>query len=180
MVIQYCSPTLAGMKTGNLFNCPYHSIYDLMNDIEVLNYKLNCKGVYICILKYEEDWALIYVYRPIKLIGDLSKKETERLLIREGYDCKNVLNCINRLSSRLCENTKFPHEIGLFLGYPLSDVIGFIKNKGRNYKNIGCWKVYHDEYNAEKTFQKYRKCTEVYCRKKKEGLTLQRLTVLTQ
>lgn len=40
---------------------------------------------------------------------------------------------LERLSGRISASEDFPHEIGLFLGYPVDDVTGFIQNKGRNY-----------------------------------------------
>lgn len=45
-------------------------------------------------------------------------------------------------------NTKnFPHEIGIFLGYPLDDVIGFIEHKP--YYLVGDWKVYQNVNEAK-------------------------------
>ena len=47
-------------------------------------------------------------------------------------------------------NTKnFPHEIGVFLGYPLDDVIGFIEHKP--YYLVGDWKVYQNVNEAKET-----------------------------
>ncbi len=40
---------------------------------------------------------------------------------------------------------QFPHEIGLFLGYPPEDVCGYIRNKGKCQKCTGHWQVYGDE-----------------------------------
>jgi hypothetical protein len=57
---------------------------------------------------------------------------------------------------------KFPHEIGVFLGYPLQDVKGFIENNGRNSKYTGLWKVYGDKAASIRMFEKYRKCFSVY------------------
>ena len=57
----------------------------------------------------------------------------------------------------------YPHEIGLFLGYPLSDVIGFIENKGWNYTCCGCWKSYGDPEKAQAYFDLCRRCTSRYC-----------------
>lgn len=34
---------------------------------------------------------------------------------------------LEQLRSRLHGSEEFPHEIGVFLGYPLNDVLGFIK-----------------------------------------------------
>lgn len=58
------------------------------------------------------------------------------------------------------EADDFPHEIGIFLGYPLADVTGFIKNKGRNYLLCGMWKVYRQEETAATAFQYYRRMKE--------------------
>ena len=71
----------------------------------------------------------------------------------------------------------FPHEVGLFLGYPLEDVIGFISNKGENYYQVGPWKVYSDQETAVKKFEKFKKCTMIYKRLFSEGKTLQQLAV---
>ena len=64
---------------------------------------------------------------------------------------------------------RFPHEIGIFLGYPLADVTGFINNKGRNCKCIGTWKVYGDASSASKAFARFNKCSDVYNRLWKSG-----------
>ena len=45
------------------------------------------------------------------------------------------------LVRRLNGEEAFPHEIGLFLGYPPEDVDAFIKNGAAGEKCIGMWKV---------------------------------------
>ena len=82
-----------------------------------------------------------------------------------------------QLSKRLNETKEFPHEIGLFLGYPPEDVKGFIDNRAEGYKCIGCWKVYGDEENAKRKFECYKKCTDVYCAQWANGKSIERLTV---
>ena len=81
---------------------------------------------------------------------------------------ENAERCIRTLIARLHENADFPHEIGLFLGYPPEDVDGFIRNGARCAKCVGPWKVYGDEQAARCKFAQYRKCTNVYrdCLKK--------------
>ena len=75
----------------------------------------------------------------------------------------------------MCE--KFPHEIGLFLDYPLVDVIGFIRNTGKNCKCSGCWKAYGDPSAAQRHFAQLNKCTAVYLRLFRSGTPIQRLAV---
>lgn len=85
--------------------------------------------------------------------------------------------CIVQLAQRLRQRLDFPHEIGLFLGYPPEDVCGFMENKACNCKCVGCWKVYGDEAAAQKKFDQYKKCTRVYCDQWAKGKDIERLTV---
>lgn len=93
------------------------------------------------------------------------------------YPVSNPERCIVCLAQRLRECEVFPHEIGLFLGYPPEDVKGFIENKAQNYKIVGTWKVYGDEREAEKRFNRFRKCTADYCMRMEKGSTLDKLAV---
>ncbi len=43
-VVRNCAPTLAGLKTGNLFACPYESREDLLDFLRSLNRRLGKKG----------------------------------------------------------------------------------------------------------------------------------------
>ena len=73
---------------------------------------------------------------------------------------------------------EFPHEVGIFLDYPLADVIGFIRHQGAAFCCVGCWKAYTNEEQARRTFALYRKCRMVYlaCYHNK-GYGVTRLTV---
>ena len=64
-----------------------------------------------------------------------------------------------------------------FLGYPLSDVVGFIENSGRNFTCCGCWKAYGDPQAAQRHFAQLRKCTAVYLRLFHSGTPILRLAV---
>jgi hypothetical protein len=48
-----------------------------------------------------------------------------------------------------------PHEVGIFLGFPVEDVKGFIDNKGKNYLLARYWKVYLNRQRAELLFKIY-------------------------
>ena len=76
-----------------------------------------------------------------------------------GYASRNVEDVIKRLKLRLYENPCFPHEIGLFLGYPAQDVKEFIINKGQNCKFCGVWKVYSNEQESIRIFERFKKCS---------------------
>lgn len=177
MIIRHGSPTLAGLKTGNLFNCPYPGKKELLAALRSLNRRLAPKGVRIVPLHRSEEKVLLYIYRPGKLKLDFAVKEASDLLEAYGYSVDDPGKCIAELSRRLQEAEEFPHEIGLFLGYPSEDVKGFIENRAAGYKCSGCWKVYGNEQDAKKQFERYRKCTNVYCTQWANGKSIEQLTV---
>ena len=85
--------------------------------------------------------------------------------------------CVVDLVRRLKVSAEFPHEIGLFLGYPPLDVDGFIRNPKEGFYEVGYWKVYSDVQSARLAFSRYRRCTEEYGRMLEEGRTLEQLVV---
>lgn len=177
MIIRHCSPTLAGLKTGNLFSCSYKTLEELRDNIRLLNRKLTQKGLRVVPLKFSQNKVLIYVFRPTRLKNDLFCEEAAAILKKHGYSCDTTDKCLVKLINRLRDSNEFPHEIGLFLGYPPEDVEGFIQNSAGNSKCVGSWKVYGDEEKAKKLFRKYKKCTDIYIKKLKTGHTIERLTV---
>lgn len=176
-LIRYCSPTLAGIKTGSLFNCAYRSRAELSSFLSYWNITLREKGVRLIPLRAKEGKALIYVYRPSQLRSILQEEDTRDLLEERGYCSQSCAACLTHLIRRLSQSRDFPHEIGLFLGYPCEDVRGFIDNKAACAKCVGCWKVYGDEKKAQKQFERFKKCTRIYQQQWTDGKPLTRLTV---
>ena len=176
-LVCHCSPTLAGLKTGNIFTYRFSSLLELKDSIVRLNRRLSSKGIRVIPLRIRESTALIYVFRPKKLSADLNNTEAETLLEQFGYSPDLPGKCITKLIGRLKDGNDFPHEIGLFLGYPPEDVKGFICHKNEGCKCIGCWKVYGDIEKAEDTFRKFKKCKSIYSAQLANGSSLERLTV---
>lgn len=174
-VVRLCAPTLAGMKTASLFAQEYESRRQVQGEVRQLNRVLVPRGLSAMPLHYGRRRALIYLYRPGRLRQDLRQAQAEAILRSRGYDPEKPEQCIRRLRLRLGAEGEFPHEIGLFLGYPPEDVAGFIDHG--TCKCVGCWKVYGDEESAKKTFRQYKACTEVYCNRMRMGATLRELIV---
>ena len=174
-IIRHCSPTLAGLKTANLFGQCFETKEELYQQIRHLNAVLVPKGIRVLPLQYQNHRALIYVYRPAKLKQDFDCCEACRILHQEGYQHQDIYQCIAKLKNRLNSAEEFPHEIGLFLGYPPEDVIGFMKNLP--CKCTGCWKVYGDKESALQLFDKFQKCTRIFLRDYHKGRSLEELAV---
>ncbi len=177
LIVRHCSPTLAGLKTANMFNYTYKDKAELKESIRSVNLRLKDKGVRMIPLRVSNGSALIYVYRPEKLEADLKSPLSEAILCSCGYYGASAPLLIKELIKRLGGSEDFPHEIGLFLGYPPEDVRCFMCDRNNGCRCVGCWRAYNNETEAEKTFARFRKCTDVYCRKLDEGYSLGRLTV---
>lgn len=149
----------------------------ILEQIKELNMKLSKKDIVVSVMTKKDGRALIYVYRKSMLKKAIESEETVRFLKDYGYEGLSFEKAVARLKNRLAKSEGFPHEIGVFLGYPLDDVKGFIINEGRNCKCIGCWKVYCNECEAVKTFEKFKKCTGIYRRLYETGKSVLQLTV---
>jgi hypothetical protein len=175
-LIEHCAPTLASLKTANLFRMPLEPGEDFARQMTGWNEALGGKGVSLLVLRRWDEGALIYVCRKKKLQKDLEKPGVAEFLKGYGYRSIQVEYTLERLAGRLSRDGAFPHEIGIFLGYPLGDVQGYIENAGKNSKCSGCWKVYCNECEAMRTFAKFRKCKRVYQRLWSQGRSVWQLT----
>ena len=167
-ILKNCSQTLAGLKTGTIFNISDMPVRVLEDQINELNEKLNSLGVFIERVKSKKNNSLIYVYRKSQLERDLMKQEAVNILRDFGYPEAEILTGValekkvKYLMKRLSDYDCFPHEIGLFLGFPVRDVLEFIRHEGRDCLACGFWKVYCDEKKALNTFRRYRICARIY------------------
>ena len=177
MLIDHCSPTLASLKCGSLFSIRPEDMAYTMREAQALSDELAPKGLAIRVIDVGDGRALCYLYRPCQLGRMLCSEKEAAFLTEQGYPYLTVEDAVELLCARLSQGGAFPHEIGLFLGYPIDDVVAFIANKGRNCLCCGCWKCYTDACAAQKAFDKFRKCTSVYKRLFACGRTLDQLAV---
>lgn len=177
-LIENAYATLAGLKVASLFNHSFLSREDCDKKLQYYNALLNSKGIYIELLKQKDNFYLIYVYRLSALEGVLGDYNIKIFLGSYGYaECDNIRLTLDFLKGRLLCTSCFPHEIGIFLGYPIGDVIGFINNNGKNCKYCGLWKVYCNELDSIAFFSKLQKCQAVYIRVYNEGRGIYDMTV---
>lgn len=97
-------------------------------------------------------WVLFYDRETLE---DVIRGERNiEFLARFGYRNEmNIEECLLKLSRRF--EYCCPHEIGIFLGYPLDDVVFFINGSKGKCKMTGYWKVYDNIEEAKNTFDKY-------------------------
>lgn len=176
-LIRHCAATLAGHKCASLFSYRTQESESLEENLIDVSRLFAKKGVRVRLLKRCGQSALIYVFRPRRLEALLRENDVRAFLASCGYHNDSLNVCLSQLAGNIRCGEAFPHEIGVFLGYPLSDVIAFIEHGGDGCLCQGCWKVYADADEARRVFALYQKCREVYLRCFRRGFGVSRLTV---
>lgn len=181
VLVQQAAPTMAGLKSASLFSYQPEPGRDLAAELEQWNADYSAKGIRTVILgacRAQPERVLLYTYRPAMLARTLERPGTRELLVHYGYGAKwSAERCLQRLSCRVCPHREFPHEIGVFLDYPVEDVVGFIRNKGENCMCVGTWKVYSQPDRAMRLFRLYDHCTQVYRKCYSRGRSMTQLIV---
>lgn len=151
-IVLQCAPFLKGKKVSCGITME-DSMYDEMHNI------LSGSGISYRRLSAAEGRCLVLFYRE-KELSEYVNRVGIRSFIREfGYIEMGLDEMLERLSCRTAlfsrEEIGYPHEIGIFFGYPVEDVQGFIRNAGREYLFLGYWKVYSNPMAAKMIFKEY-------------------------
>ncbi len=171
----FCAPALAGIKPSNLLSCSFADYPELSRIADEYNQALAGAKIRFTILCSCKSRQLLLVYRRDRLERQLSEPAVSALLSKLGYPVKaGVPAMLDYLGLRFRQE-EFPHEIGLFLGYPVEDVLGFWENQGKNCRYCGHWKVYGDVGAAKRRFAQYDRCRAALCQRICQGQTLARL-----
>ena len=196
-LLAHCSPTIAGLKPANMFTlhlkctqghtaprCASLGFLELSHALESCRARLAGQGVRIHVLAQRPASVLLLVYRPQLLGRVLGGPREAAFLVALGYEPADVQACLQHLARRVAVSDQlagaqrtcaFPHEVGLFLGYPFEDVVAFIENGGRGSVACGCWKVYSQERDAAECFCRYKECTRECARRYEQGAALEEL-----
>lgn len=151
-----CAPVIKGIKASNLYTLERKNLPML----SVILKTVSLDYIYIG----KDNKILVFIYHKKRLKNYLKQVDVLRFLQVYGYEHKDFEQLLLRLVIRIKEfqnkGNEFPHELGVFLEYPVSDVEGFIKNNGKNFLYTGYWKVYSNVEKAKSKFQAYDKARE--------------------
>ena len=152
-----CAPLLTNLKISNLLTVDR----SLRSAVRRLFHGTPLSCYPLC----ETDGkASFLLYSRKGLSAYLARKDVWELMERFGYERREpaviLREAARRYQAHMEHRAGFPHEIGLLLGYPPGDVMGFIENEGRNSLCIGYWKVYTDAVRAKRVFACYDQARE--------------------
>ena len=170
----HCAPILSGSKAANIMTVTVH-------EFDRIGYLLQGTEIRYRFLKTKGDKGILYLYREKRLRQYLEQEEIQEFLSEYGYDEVNIAKMLNLLSKRIQmyndQDAVFPHEIGVFLEYPLGDVKGFLANEGKNFMYSGYWKVYQDLQGAVRRFTQYDMERELTIQALMQGKTIREIVL---
>lgn len=109
-------------------------------------------------LKDRGNSVLVLLYRADALAELLATSSVRTMLRRAGYSGQmDIPELLATLAHRM-DSGAFPHEIGIFLGYPLKDVAGFMGLARIPFTCQGPWKIYGDPSASLKLAETFRWC----------------------
>ncbi|MDO4293979.1 MAG: DUF3793 family protein [Eubacteriales bacterium] len=152
-----CAPLLAGIKVSNLLIIP---LADWCNLCRML------KGSGICVraLYGSGEKITLLLYRREALEGWLNRREVGSLMALLGYESLELHSIFRKLEQKIGGHGRgempFPHELGLLLGYPAEDVLGFMGMGQGKCLYTGYWKVYAGLKEKLRLFAEYDRATD--------------------
>lgn len=148
----FCAPTLSAQKVGSLFNISKKDIRNYQQCLQYFNQIMRPYDLHITVMRNTPQVLLVYVYHVSQLEKLLKQPAAQKFLAEQGYHLGCLPSVLGQLRRRMMDHS-FPHEIGIFLGYPLYDVVHFLHHDEEKY--IGYWKVYGNVHRAKKKFYRY-------------------------
>jgi hypothetical protein len=101
---------------------------------------------------------LLLLYRPEALAGLLALKSVSVILKKSGYETPGDPEKVLAELKKRVAGEGFPHEIGVFLGYPLKDVVGFMGLARLSFTCQGPWKIFGDPSQSLSLARSHREC----------------------
>ena len=169
------APFLSGLRAANLVNMSRTQFKSLKPALQNTNI-----SYYILFNGGDKFTVLLYRYQELQQY--LSCLEARNILDKRGYHSTDVYELLFLFALNykkfLCGMSDFPHEMGLFLAYPIEDVIGFIKNDGKNSLCTGYWKVYEDVSEKKKLFDSFELAKQRMMQLISRGLNVMELVTI--
>lgn len=151
LVLQ-CAPFLKGLRAACIISLSNVLCAELEETLESTD---------ICysVLNNAKGKSLVLFYREAAFVQYLNQTDVKEFLSQYGYELFQVVDVLFHLKKRIAlffgDDQKFPHEMGVVLGYPIADVEGFIEFGGQNCLLTGYWKVYGNLQQAKHIFGMY-------------------------
>ena len=154
-LVEILGPVLMGSKPAELLSFPKHEKQLLKKIKDIEKHIGECKRITYRMFINKNDSIKILFYNPKTLDESLRNFSNMKFLQTLGYPKQYDLDVyLNMIVDKMSEGS-IPHEIGVFLGYPLKDIIGFIGHPALKLTKINGWRVYGDPTISDQRFNEF-------------------------
>lgn len=181
-LVRMAGGVIAGIKPSAIFSIPMRAYcvgrwrqlerQALDEALRVYARVLPSYGASLAVLYRNDRRVYLMIWRPDMIEAALADADASAILQQEGYAPASADEQVMELRRRLVAYYRrdagavFPHEIGLFLGYPPEDVRGFVA--GEEATCVGPWRAYGDADAAQRRFdaleRQERRCRRRFAR----------------
>jgi hypothetical protein len=158
-IVSSAAEVIAGVKPANLIRiikrtlpcgrCMHHLWHKHSEQV------LEGASIRVVTLRSDQDGVSLLFYHPELLAKRLSGRTMQSFLAGCGYPQPLTLDTALAHLQQLCQIKESPDEIGMFLGYPVKDVRGFIAGKGRPWSGRCLWRVYGPPQRSLRLYQRF-------------------------
>lgn len=143
-------PTLIGVKPASLINIPSTQCLDLCKACFSADHPVSFRAA-----KRNRCGWQAFIFHKNSLGRVLEDHEIRGFLRHLGYPADSMDSDVSWLIHKI-RGSEFPHEIGVFLGYPLKDVYGFTGAIQLPYSKTLGWKMYGDTRSSESVYYSFQ------------------------
>ena len=144
-ILEMLGAVILGSKPAEIINVPGSKEDKKIKLSQIEAFFSNCSRI---------TYRIITTHDGGKRVLFINEKSMEKVLVNKrcinflkfvGYPADYQLNdYMDELVFRL-QSEEFPHEIGVFLGYPLKDVLGFMGYGKNELVEVRNWRIYGDK-----------------------------------
>lgn len=156
-ILEMIGAVILGSKPAEIINVPGSSEDKEVKLAQIESFFNQCSRVTYRIISTNDGGKRVLFINEKSMKKVLSNKRCINFLKFVGYSSEYKLNdYMNELVLRL-QSGEFPHEIGVFLGYPLKDVLGFMGYGKNELVEIKNWRIYGDKEVSYKVYNSFMK-----------------------
>lgn len=154
-LIEVLGPIILGSKPAEILNLSSKDKFkdSKLNDIK--SFFSNCSKLSYEIINMPDGGIRLVFINKSALSNVLNNKKCLNFLKFIGYPANYTLDGYIDLLIDKLHTKDFPHEIGIFLGYPLKDVVGFMGYGNYKFCKTRYWRVYGDESISDDVYNKF-------------------------
>lgn len=159
-LVQLLGPVLLGAKPAEILSFPKNN-QDGINKMEIIKQVFRCcSKVDYKEIRISNHCTKLFFYHKVSLAQALGDSRNLKFLKQLGYSNNNDIEGYLNLLLAKMSTGEIPDEIGIFLGYPLKDVMGFIGHTSLKLTKINGWRVYGDPRISDEKYNSFTKAKD--------------------